>query len=110
MRYRAVALAVSKGARRPTRGPRPRGGITLSDADWLHLAADAGLPPGYLPRLLQSWQDASMGAAFLEQRDGDIWTLGPEHATAVAFIAKRLELAVQHRQRAGSGGGAQRST
>ncbi len=87
-----------------------RGGIRLSDADWLLLAADAGLRPDYLPRLLQSWQDASMCAAFLEQRDRDTWTLGPEHATAVAFIAKRLELAVQHKQRAGSGGGAQRST
>jgi hypothetical protein len=78
-----------------------RHAVPMTAADWHRLAAEAGLPGAYLPRLLASWQDAGLGAAFLAQPEPDLWTLGPEHASAVAMIVRRVSLADEHKRRAG---------
>lgn len=78
-----------------------RGAIPMADADWHRLAAEAGLPGAYLPRLLDSWQDSGLFAAFLAQPEPGLWTLGPEHAAAVAMIVRRVSLAHERKRSAG---------
>ncbi len=80
------------------------GGIRLGETDWQRLAGAAGLSLEYLPRLLASWRAADLCPAFLAEVEPGLWTLGSEHAQAVAFILARLDLPAVHRRRVGYAG------
>ncbi len=77
-----------------------QGSIQIPQHVWEEIASSCGINQNLLRRVLDRWtQDGNDAPKFLEQFDGDFYTLGKEHAKALDFLKEQGKIRERNSKR-----------